>query len=138
MNLKHTVKVVGLMALLGVLVSGPLLFVAKNIKRFSSTPSSFGATNSYKLEYSGEPFTQSIELIKRELRSGECVLLFRQAEFAYYQNGCVINYLDPRLLDFYKSDNKAQAFDFLAELDVRFIVVPNRYGMTEVLSLIHI
>lgn len=115
-----------------ILISPLGVFYAKNYLKFEISLASLLSHQQFKLDNS--PYSQALvfNYLEEQLSEGECVLVFRQAEIAYYQSKCTVSYLDPRLIDAYKANSKIKAMQVLRNLNVSHIGVPVDYGMAEI------
>ena len=59
------------------------------------------------------------------MRRDECVLLFRQADYAAYGRGCYFSYLDHRLIPLYLARSEAEVTNVLRQHHIRYIAVSN-------------
>lgn len=110
----------------------PVVMLAKNFIRFELNLSTLFESNDFKLRNGAYSPQLALNYVRDNLLPGECSLVLRQAEFAYYQNSCIVSYLDPRLINFYQLEDTSLALEELHKLKIRFIVAPVGYGMAEV------
>ncbi len=66
-----------------------------------------------------------IRFIDEVARPGEKVLLFRPSDFGYYGRAQYMSYLDPHLIQFYKTTERDEARQILLDLGIRYVLLPD-------------
>jgi hypothetical protein len=127
---RHHAKIflAGFLATLTLMVP---LYAAWSALRFTPSGAWHGASDFQQLKASKLPVAHVVEAIDRLIKPGECVLLFRQADYAYYGKNCYISYLDKRLIPLYQATDSMAVLKILQRHRIRLIFLPD-YGTPEV------
>jgi len=132
MNMRKLILFLLTSSFLVVVCSPAIVFFYKKYSFFELTIPKYALHDNFKLEHSSYSPQITYDFIQNHLKNEECALTFRLAEVVFYQSNCVLSYADSRMVPFYKSESKNVAIAILKKLNIRFIIVPNTYGMAEI------
>ncbi|MFB9374581.1 hypothetical protein ACFFUB_11490 [Algimonas porphyrae] len=86
----------------------------------------WSADENEALDNNNFPGALVVDWVNRNLSDDDKVLVYRQAEFAYYVDNNWVYDFDPKIIDLYETaETKAAAFDYLKSLGITHIFVPN-------------
>jgi hypothetical protein len=114
--------------LLLALVGWMLVPLARHVE---STISSFGLlgywrglTDQERLRSTRNPTIHWVDAVDSRMADGECVLVFRQADYGFYGRKCYFNYLDEKLIPLYLAASFDAIRQVLGEKRIRYVFVP--------------
>ncbi len=84
-----------------------------------------GLTAQERLRSTRNPTVHWVDAIDRQMKDGECVLVFRQADYGFYGRKCYFNYLDEKLIPIYLAGSLDAIRQVLDEKRIRYVFVPS-------------
>jgi len=121
------IKFLALVLLLSLVLPSTVLAVYRTtatINRFDLTLSTLAHDDWTKLRQSTMGEYQIIRYARESTPKDSLFLVLRMAEFAYYADRNYIRHVDPRMVEFYKAEDKDKAFEILSSMEIDYVLVP--------------